>query len=59
MKKLQLGTGRFKGKIPFKYFACGVRAFTKANQRIDLQIITYNFAAIPDFKYTKIIAYKG
>ena len=23
VKKLQLGTGRFKGKLPFKCFACG------------------------------------
>ena len=23
MRKLQLGTGRFKGKLPFKCFACG------------------------------------
>ena len=23
VKKLQLGTGRFRGKIPFKCFACG------------------------------------
>ena len=23
VKKLQLGTGRFRGKLPFKCFACG------------------------------------
>jgi len=23
VKKLQLGTGRFRGKLPFKFFVCG------------------------------------
>ena len=36
-----------------------IRAFTKENQCIDLQIKTYNFAVIPNFRYTHIIEFKG
>ena len=33
--------------------------FTKANQCIDLEILTYNFTTILDFKHTQIMTYKG
>ena len=32
--------------------------FTKVNQHTDLQILTHNFAVIPDFKQTQIMTFK-
>ena len=34
-----------------------IRAFTKANLRTNLQILTHNFVAIPDISHTQIITF--
>jgi len=38
--------------------AC-ICTFSKVNQCIDMQILTYNFVSIPEFKHSQIITYKG